>query len=173
MSLAQYVARMPEGQTSIYYAIGPSTQMLEHSPTLETLKQRGYEVLYMTDGVDQWAVEGLRDYEGKPLINAMEADLKLDGSDKAEDESEGTEDGKDKEKKADAGDLAPLLERCRDILSEHVSEVRVSSRLTAVAGVSGDAEGRRAGAHRAPARARTRRICRCKSASSSSTPITS
>jgi molecular chaperone HtpG len=131
VSLAQYVARMPEGQSSIYYAIGPSTKMLEHSPTLETLKQRGYEVLYMTDGVDQWAVEGLRDYEGKPLINAMEADLKLDGSDKAEDaEAEGDEPGKDKDKAPDAGELAPLLERCKEILSEHVSEVRVSKRLT-------------------------------------------
>jgi molecular chaperone HtpG len=125
-SLDQYIARMPEGQTSIYYAIGPSAQMLSHSPTLEALKSRGYEVLFMTDGVDQWAIEGLREYEGKPLVNAMEADLKLDGKDKPAEEGE-----EEAESKApDAGALAPLLERCKEILTNYVSEVRVSERLT-------------------------------------------
>jgi molecular chaperone HtpG len=126
ISLEQYVARMPEGQTSIYYAIGPTTAMLSHSPTLEALKSRGYEVLFMIDGVDQWAVEGLRDYEGKPLINAMEADLKLDGNDKPSEQGEDEAESK----AADAGDLAPLLERCKAVLGEYVSEVRVSERLT-------------------------------------------
>ena len=80
----------------------------------------------MTDGVDQWAVEGLREYEGKPLVNAMEADLKLDGKDKP-----ATKAKKAAESKApDAGALAPLLERCKEILGEYVSEVRVSERLT-------------------------------------------
>jgi molecular chaperone HtpG len=125
-SLDQYVARMPEGQTSIYYAIGPSVAMLSHSPTLEALKSRGYEVLFMTDGVDQWAVEGLREYEGKPLVNAMEADLKLDGKDKPSEDG----DAEEASKAPDAGDLAPLLERCKEILGEFISEVRVSERLT-------------------------------------------
>ena len=61
----------------------------------------------------------------------MEADLKLDGQDKAADlEADGAGDDKDDKDKPDAGELAPLLERCREILGEHVSEVRVSSRLT-------------------------------------------
>ncbi len=126
VSLAQYVARMPEGQRRIFYAIGPSKAMLEHSPQLEGLRQRGYEVLFMTDGVDQWAVEGLSDYDDKPLANAMEADLELDGEPGAEGEPKDGEQAK----KADAGELTALMQRCTEILSEHVSEVRVSTRLT-------------------------------------------
>jgi molecular chaperone HtpG len=122
VSLEQYVARMPEGQSEIYYAIGPSKSMLAHSPQLEALKQRGHEILFMTDGVDQWAVEGLREFEGKALRNAMEADLKLDAS---KDET-GQADGE----KPDAGALGSLLERCKEILGEYVSEVRPSERLT-------------------------------------------
>jgi molecular chaperone HtpG len=114
---------MPEGQSAIYYAIGPTKAMLQHSPQLEGLKQRGYEVLFMTDGVDQWAVEGLAEHDGKKLVNAMEAGLKLDGKAQSEDADE-------EDKALDAGDLAPLLERCKEILSEHVSEVRASERLT-------------------------------------------
>jgi molecular chaperone HtpG len=117
---------MPAAQTQIYYAIGPSRALLEHSPQLEGLKQRGYEILFMTDGVDQWAVEGLEDYDGKKLVNAMEADLKLDG------DAEATKDAADKDdaKKSDGGELTPLFERCKEILSEHISEVRASERLT-------------------------------------------
>src|SRR5207247_1233498 len=124
ISLDQYVERIPASQSQIYYAVGPSKAMLAHSPQLEGLKQRGYEVLFMTDGVDQWAVEGLEEYEGKKLVNAMEADLQLDATD--ESKAEGGEEAKEKE----AGDLAPLFERVKEILSEHVSEVRASSRLT-------------------------------------------
>jgi molecular chaperone HtpG len=121
VSLDQYVARMPEGQNEIYYAIGPSRSMLEHTPQLESLKQRGHEILFMTDGVDQWAVEGLHEYEGKALKNAMEADFKLDP--KKDDSSEQGD-------KPPADDLVPLLERCKEILTEYVSEVHVSERLT-------------------------------------------
>ncbi len=120
VSLDEYIGRMPEGQDKVYYAMGPSRQLLEQSPHLESLKKRGYEVLYMTDGIDQWAVEGLTEYEGKPLANAMEAEAK----------SEAKADDKDQEPAKDAGELAPLLERCQQILSEFVSEVRVSERLT-------------------------------------------
>jgi molecular chaperone HtpG len=127
VSLAQYVGRMAEGQSSIYYAIGPTVAMLEHSPSLEALKQRGYEVLFMTDGVDQWAVEGLREYDGKTLVNAMETGLDLDAADKGKDKDQKSDEAGEK---ADAGDLAPLLTRCQEILGEHVGEVRVSTRLT-------------------------------------------
>lgn len=124
VSLDQYLARMPEGQGQIFYAIGPTKSLLEHSPQLEGLKQRGYEVLFMTDGVDQWAVEGLGEYQDKKLVNAMEADLKLDA------DAEPKKDGEAEAKKQEDSDLAPLLGRCKEILSEHVSEVRISERLT-------------------------------------------
>jgi len=124
VSLAQYTSRMAEGQSALYYAIGPSKQMLQASPQLEGLRQRGYEVLFMIDGVDQWAVEGLGEYDGKKLVNAMEAGLKLDGK------AESKDDAEEKDVAKDPGELGPLLERCKEILSEHVSEVRVSERLT-------------------------------------------
>ncbi|MGD8858981.1 MAG: molecular chaperone HtpG [Myxococcales bacterium] len=121
VSLADYVERMKAGQDKIYFALGPSTQMLEASPHLEALKKRGYEVLYMTDGVDQWAVEGLREFDGKPLVNAMEGNLDL---------GEEPDEEKKKEQAEEKEGLQPLLERCKAILEEHVSEVRLSQRLT-------------------------------------------
>ena len=94
------------------------------SPHLEGLKARDYEVLFMTDGVDQWAVEGLKEFDGKQLINAMEADLELGDAPK--------KDGDEAKKEDDSGDakLTELCERAKDVLKEHVSEVRVSTRLT-------------------------------------------
>jgi molecular chaperone HtpG len=111
---------MKEGQKAIYYALGPSRPLLEKSPHLELLKKRGYEVLYLTDGVDQWAIEALEEYDGKPLTNAMEEGLSLEGEPAAGEEK----------KPADAGELSPLIERCKEILAAHVGEVRVSERLT-------------------------------------------
>ena len=120
--MEQYIARMPEGQNAIYYAIGPTKALLDHSPQLEGLRGRGYEVLLMTDGVDQWAVEGLGEVNGKRLVNAMEEGLALDGEQK-------DADGEDKKPEAPA-DLKPLFARCAEILNQHVSEVRASDRLT-------------------------------------------
>ncbi len=119
-SLADYVSRMPEGQTSIYYAVGASRAMLAASPHLEGLRKRGYEVLLMTDPVDQWAVAGLAEFEGKPLVSAMDEDLKLDAA--KNDESK-------PEDKPDRSNLDALLERFKRVLSERVSEVRASDRL--------------------------------------------
>jgi len=121
-SLDAYVARMPAGQDKIYYALGPSKAMLDQSPHLEGLKQRGYEVLFMTDGIDQWVVEGLGEYDGKPLASAMEADLKLDAA--------AGETGETEKASQDAGELAALLARCKEVLETYVSEVRLSERLT-------------------------------------------
>jgi molecular chaperone HtpG len=126
-SLAQYVEGMKEGQKAIYYAIGPSKALLEHSPQLEGLRGKGYEILLMTDGVDQWAVEGLGELEGKPFVNAMEEGLSLDGEAPKPDDEDGEE---SKPAAKDPGELGPLLERCKQILSDSVGEVRLSDRLT-------------------------------------------
>jgi molecular chaperone HtpG len=119
VSLDEYVKRMPIAQPAIYYAIGPTKSLLQSSPHLEAFKKKGFEVLLLTDGVDQWAVEGLGEWDGKKLENAMDADLDLDAV-KTDDEG----------KPEDKTDLGPLLERCKAILGEHVAEVRASSRLT-------------------------------------------
>ena len=116
VSLADYVERMPEGQDKIYYAYGPNRKLLENSPHLEVLKNRGYEVLLMTDGIDQWAVSALAEYEEKPLVSAMTAELDLNT------ESE--------EEKASAETFKSLSDHIKEVLSDHVSEVRVSSRLS-------------------------------------------
>ncbi len=137
-SLSDYVKRMPEGQKPIYYALGASRDILANSPHLEGLKARGYEVLLMTDAVDAWAVEGLAEFDAKPLANAMQEDLEVDGEeedkDKGEDKGEDKDEDKDKgraeAKSEKAKELEPLIQLCKEVLSEHVSEVRVSERLT-------------------------------------------
>lgn len=119
-SLAQYVERMPDTQEAIYYIQGASRKIVENSPHLEALKARGIEVLFMTDAVDQWATEGLGEFEGKKLVSVMDAELKLENGAESDDES----------KQSDDGGLDTLLARVREVLQDHVSEVRVSSRLT-------------------------------------------
>lgn len=118
-SLDDYVERMAEGQDAIYYVIGENEAAVSVSPHLEALKSRGWEVLYMTDPVDEWAVEGLDDWDGKKLISATKADLDL-----AEDEET------KKEREEAAGGLDGLLTHMGAVLGESVREVRVSSRLT-------------------------------------------
>jgi molecular chaperone HtpG len=127
VSLEQYVARMASGQTKIYYALGPSRALLQNSPQLEQLRARGFEILYMTHGVDQWAVEGLEEFEGKPLANAMEADLAIDA---AAESAEGAKNEPGQATEAAEAAIGPLLERCKQVLADHVSEVRASRRLT-------------------------------------------
>jgi molecular chaperone HtpG len=128
VSLDEYTKRMPVKQKAIYYAIGASRELLAHSPHLEGLKKRGYEVLLMTDAIDQWAVEGLPEFEGKPLQSAMQEGLDLGEAetqeDKPKDASEQPTENTEKQ------DLGPLLAHCHKVLSERVSEVRVSERLT-------------------------------------------
>jgi molecular chaperone HtpG len=80
--------------------------------------------------VDQWAVEGLTEFDGKPLFNAMEADLDMEEGEKGDDGGKKKE-GKTTEEKPDpSGEFASFIECCRKVLSEQVSEVRLSERLT-------------------------------------------
>jgi molecular chaperone HtpG len=119
-SLAEYVDRMPDGQPAIYYAAGTARGVLEASPHLEALRRRGYEVLFMTDPIDPFAVEAIGNYRDRPLVSAMRADLKLDA-----------QDGEPTDEPADAaGGALPLLGRFREVLSERVQDVKTSGRLT-------------------------------------------
>jgi molecular chaperone HtpG len=118
-SLASYIERMPEGQPAIYYALGASRALLESSPHLEGLKKRGYEVLYMTDAIDQWAMQGMGDeFEGKKLVSATGEALDLPESD-AEKEH----------KEAQKAEFKGLVEAVKGVLDNRVGEVRVSERL--------------------------------------------
>jgi molecular chaperone HtpG len=117
--LSDYVERMPEGQKAIYYVIGESQAAVSGSPHLEQLTKRGFEVLFMTDAIDEWAVEALREFDEKPLVSAMKADLDL----------EETEEEKAK-KEAAQGELEGLVGRIKTVLGDAIADVRLSSRLT-------------------------------------------
>src|SRR5262249_31597067 len=77
-SLGAYVARMKEGQPAIYWIFGESRRALEGSPHLEAIRGKGFEVLFMTDPVDEYAIDSLRKFRDKPFVSVMRAELDLD-----------------------------------------------------------------------------------------------
>lgn len=115
-SLDDYVGRMKEGQDAIYYVTGESKEALSGSPHLEALRARGYEVLLMTDAVDNWAAEGLQEHGGKKLVNAMRANLPEDEETK-------------KAKEEASKELEPLVKAAKKLLDGRVRDVSVSGRL--------------------------------------------
>src|SRR5690348_12577219 len=121
VSLADYVARMKEGQDSIYYVTAESFNAARNSPHLEVFRRKGIEVLLMSERVDEWVVGHLTAFDGKPLVSVAKGGLDLG---KLEDEAE------KKEAEAEASELAPLIERMRKSLGERVKDVRVTRRLT-------------------------------------------
>jgi molecular chaperone HtpG len=118
-SVDAYVTRMKEGQDAIYYATADNVTRLESAPQLEALRAKSYEVLLGTEAIDEFAFERLGEFEGKKLVSALRADLKLAESedDKKRHETEQTE-------------LAPLLAAMKKILEGRVSDVAASARLT-------------------------------------------
>ncbi|RUP04965.1 MAG: molecular chaperone HtpG [Mycobacterium sp.] len=119
-TLAQYVERMKEGQTQIFYATGASRQLLEKSPHLEAFKAKGYEVLLLTDPVDEVWVGVVNEFDGKQLQSVAKGEVDLDAG---EETSEAEREEQQKE-------FADLLTWLKETLSDHVKEVRLSSRLT-------------------------------------------
>lgn len=77
-SLSEYIDRAPETQETIYYLIGSSREVIENGPYLEAFKARGIEVAYFTDGVDQYVLDSMPEFDGKKLIAADRADIELD-----------------------------------------------------------------------------------------------
>ncbi|KAL3736569.1 hypothetical protein ACJRO7_025503 [Eucalyptus globulus] len=117
-SLKDYVTRMKEGQQDIYYITGESKKAVENSPFLEKLRKKGYEVLYMVDAIDEYAVGQLKEYEGKKLVSATKEGLKLDES---EDEKKKSEELKAK--------FEGLCKVVKDVLGDKVEKVVVSDRV--------------------------------------------
>jgi molecular chaperone HtpG len=113
---------MKDGQEQIFYATGPSREQLLASPHLEAFKAKGYEVLLLTDPVDEVWVGSVTEFDGKPLQSVAKGEVDLD----SEDEKAASED----ERQAQQKDFADLLTWLGETLAEHVKEVRLSSRLT-------------------------------------------
>jgi molecular chaperone HtpG len=113
-TLRDYIARMPEGQDAIYYGTGPSRSALAHSPHLEAFRAKGYEVLLLTDPVDEVWVDAVPEFEGKSLVSVAKGEVDLGGS-----VDDAAEQG-----------FAELLTWMGGALEEDVKEVRLSHRLT-------------------------------------------
>ena len=121
VSLAEYVARMKEGQEKIYYVTADSFAAAKNSPHLEIFRKKGVEVLLMYDRVDEWVTAHLTEFDGKPLQSVAKGRLELG---KLEDEAE------KKKEEEEAGEFKDLVERVKKSLAERVKDVRVTLRLT-------------------------------------------
>mmetsp|Transcript_8038 Transcript_8038/g.27618 ORF Transcript_8038/g.27618 Transcript_8038/m.27618 type:complete len:704 (+) Transcript_8038:86-2197(+) len=117
-SLKDYVTRMKENQKDIYYITGESKMAVENSPFLEKLKKRGLEVLFMVDPIDEYAVQQLKEYDGKKLVCCTKEGLELDDSEEEK-----------KKKEEVKAQFEPLCRLMKDILGDKVEKVIVSDRI--------------------------------------------
>jgi molecular chaperone HtpG len=118
ISFKDYIARMKEGQKSVYYITGESRASVAASPFLEGLRKRGLEVLYLVDPIDEYMVQQLKEYDGKKLVSCTKEGLELDN----------TEDEKKKQEELKAK-FEPLCKLIKDILGDKVEKVVVSTRI--------------------------------------------
>jgi molecular chaperone HtpG len=121
-TLADYVERMKDSQEQIFYATGESRQQILNSPHLEAFKAKGYEVLLLTDAVDEIWLGSVTEFDGKPLQSVAKGEVDLD--------TEEEKTAHEAERKEREKDFADLLTWLKETLSEHVKEVRLSTRLT-------------------------------------------
>lgn len=130
-TLDEYVKRMPEKQTVIYYATGKDRAAVEKLPQMEILKDKGYEVLFFFDRVDEFAIDALREYKGKKFQSVSRGELKFDDEETKEEKSKTEEIKKTNE---------DMLKAVKEALDKKVTDVRISSRLksSAVCLVSSD-----------------------------------
>jgi molecular chaperone HtpG len=119
-TLAEYVERMKDGQEQIFCATGASREQLLKSPHLEAFKAKGYEVLLLTDPVDEIWMGSVTEFDGKPLQSVAKGEVDLDSEDETS----------EAEREEQEKDFAGLLAWLTETLSDHVTQVRLSKRLT-------------------------------------------
>lgn len=117
-TLKEYVSRMKEDQKEIYYACGSTIDDIEKLPVLSKVRNKGYEILYFTDSIDEFVIRMMMNYDEKPFRSVTEAGLDLDTEEEKKARETTAEENKD------------MLEAMKNALGENVSEVRISSRLT-------------------------------------------
>src|SRR5690625_1831549 len=116
VSLAEYVERMPEDQKYIYYATGESNERIAKLPQTEMVADKGYEILYFTDDVDEFAIRALQTYKDKEFRSVSSGDLGIEEDDEQDTQKE-------------AEDNKEIFAYMKDVLSGKVKDVRVSKRL--------------------------------------------
>jgi molecular chaperone HtpG len=117
VTLEEYVSRMPEDQKYIYYASGESIERIERLPQTELVSDKGYEILYFTDDIDEFAIKMLMTYKDKEFKSVSSSDLGLES------------DADDKQNDAEQDDNKELFEHMKTILADKVKNVRASKRL--------------------------------------------
>ena len=117
-TLKEYVSRMKEDQKEIYYACGSTIDDIEKLPVLSKVRNKGFEILYFTDSIDEFVIRMMMNYDEKPFRSVTEAGLDLDTEEEKKARETAAEENKD------------MLEAMKNALGENVSEVRISSRLT-------------------------------------------
>ncbi|MGS0676147.1 molecular chaperone HtpG [Shewanella sp. 125m-1] len=121
VSLADYVERMKEGQSKIYFIVADSYEAAANSPHLELLRKKGIEVLLMSERIDEWLINHLTEFDGKKLHSVTRGDLEL-----GELEDAGEKEAQEKLETESEG----LVKRVKDSLGDKVSAVKVTTRLT-------------------------------------------
>lgn len=121
VALTNYLSRLKEGQDKIYFLTGESYEQIKDSPHLEIFRKKGIEVLLLTDRIDEWLMNYLPEFEGKKFVDVARGDLNLGQLDTEEDKLAQEKVAKEKEE---------LVDRIKQVLSDEVSEVRISHRLT-------------------------------------------
>ena len=117
VTLKEYTERMPESQTAIYYACGESREKIDVLPQTDTVKSKGYELLYLTDNVDEFALKMLGEYDGKKFVNICDNDFDLGTDDEKKELTEKNEAAKD------------MLAEMKKTLEGKVSDVRLTGKL--------------------------------------------
>ena len=117
VTLAEYAERMTDSQKAIYYACGESVELIDMLPQVDTVKAKGYEVLYLTDNVDEFVMKTMRTYNDKQFVNVCAGDLDLD-----------TDEEKDA-LKAENEAAAPMFATMQQAIGDSVKEVRFTHKL--------------------------------------------
>lgn len=124
VSLSEYIERMKNDQSEIYYMSGENVQSLMNSPQLEGFKSRGLEVLFFTDTIDDFWLQQVPDFDGKAFRSVTKGEIELEKF------KSGNEDNNKPEEDHSPEEFKSLIDKMKDLLAEEVDDVRVSNRLT-------------------------------------------